>query len=341
MKLPSSNNIIAGKLFLAILFFFSIAMYAGKPGHKKIPSYTSEEKIDSAILFDQTVINTRDDEFGGTFTPDGNTIFFSKSVLRFYLDVICFSQYKNGKWDTPEVAPFSGVDRDFDPVISPDGKKMLFTSSRSVHGEKKSDYDIWMVTKIANGWSEPIHLDSPINTQYDEHFASMAANGNIYFSSTRPGALGGEGDGDIYRAPLINGKYSVAEHLLDSVSTPSEELDCLIAPDESFLLMGAYGRPDGYGNFDIFISKRVNGKFTASKNIGPKVNSRFRDYSPRISPDGKYLFFTSERGFLMRRDSSTYTYQELEDHLHSILNGSGNIYKIELEALGIKRPAVR
>ena len=39
----------------------------------------------------------------------------------------------------------------------------------------------------------------------------------------------------------------------------------------------------------------VNGQLPGTS--GPKVNSGFRDYSPRISPDGKYLFFTSEKDF--------------------------------------------
>ncbi len=321
------------------LFFYNKKIY-GYNGPGETPPYAKKEKLDSAVMFAPGVISSVDDDFGGSFTPDGKTCFFSKSVLRFYIDVICFSQFKNGKWGTPEVAPFSGVNRDFDPSVSPDGTKILFTSSRSVHGEIKNDYDIWMIEKKGNGWGEPIHLDSPINSSYDEHFASIAANGNIYFSSNRPGALGGDGDADFYKAPLIDGKYPVAEHLVDSVSTASYELDCVIAPDESFLLMGAYGRPDGYGNYDIFISKRVNGKLGPSKNIGPKVNTRFRDYSPRVSPDGKYLFFTSEKGFVMPRDSTTFTYQQLEDHLHSILNGSGNIYQIELSALGVEPPVV-
>jgi len=121
------------------------------------------------------------------------------------------------------------------------------------------------------------------------------------------------------------------------VSTPSYELDCTIAPDESFLLMGAYGRKDGYGNYDIFVSEKINGKWTASRNLGPKVNSRFRDYSPRISPDGKYLFFTSEKDFTVDTTKNISSFKDLKNGFQSILNGSGNIYQIELSALGLKQ----
>jgi WD40-like Beta Propeller Repeat len=215
---------------------------------------------------------------------------------------------------------------------------MVFTSNRPVNGELRSDYDIWIVEKKEDGnWSEPVHLDTIINSSYDEHFASIASSGTIYFSSNRPGAVGGDGDADFYYSKFVDGHYTAAVHLTDSVSTPSYELDCLIAPDESFLLMGAYGRPDGFGNYDIYISKKVNGKWTPSTNLGPKVNTKFRDYSPRISPDGKYLLFTSEKDFsAQKKDISSY--KELDDDLHGILNGSGNIYKIDLASLGIQYP---
>jgi hypothetical protein len=279
---------------------------------------------DPPVIFGEGVISINTDDFGGTFMPDGKTVFFSKSVLRFYIDVICYSEFRSGKWQEPKVAPFSGKYRDFDPTISPDGTKMVFTSNRPVNGEDKKNYDIWMVTKTAKGWSDPIHLDSTINSKYDEHFASISASGNIYFSSNRPGALGGEGDADFYMSKLVNGHYDVAEHLKES-STPSYELDCFVAADESYLLLGVYGGKDGLGNYDINISEKVNGVWTASRNLGAPVNSPFRDYSPRVSPDGKYLYFSSERS-----DKKDFTgYKDLYSTLTGVLNGSSNIYMVE------------
>jgi hypothetical protein len=283
---------------------------------------------DPPIIFGEGVISSNTDDFGGTFTPDGNTVFFTKSVLRSYIYVICYSEFRNGKWQEPRVAPFSGQYRDFDPVISPDGTKMVFTSNRPVRGEDKSDYDIWMVTKTTTGWSAPIHLDTTINSKYDEHFASISASGNIYFSSNRPGAVGGDGDADFYMARLVGTHYPTVEHLKES-STPWYELDCFVAADESYLLLGVYGAKDGLGNYDIHISEKENGLWTPSRNLGAPVNSSFRDYSPRVSPDGKYLYFSSERN-----EGKVFTdYKDLKSRLTSVLNGSGNIYYTELRPL--------
>jgi hypothetical protein len=59
----------------------------------------------------------------------------------------------------------------------------------------------------------------------------------------------------------------------------------------------AGGRPDGLGGFDLYISYNRNGILTKPANLGDKINSSGNESSPTISPDGKYFFWTSTRGF--------------------------------------------
>lgn len=285
--------------------------------------FDTDQKLDKPVLFADGIISTEDDEFGGTFASDGR-IYFSKSVPGSYLYVICFSEYRNGKWTEPEVAPFSGSYRDFDPVASPDGNTLLFASDRPIDSDNKNNYNIWTVKRSGKGWSEPAPLPAQINSEHDEHFASMAANGNIYFSSTRADAAGGS---DVYVSKFVNGSYTIAERL-DSVSTDAFELDVIISPDEKFLLVCAIGRQDGYGGFDIFISNRDGDSWPAATNLGTLVNTPFRDYSPRIAPGGKYLFFTSEKDFTSQGPSPS-NYNDMMKKFHSTLNGLGNIYQVE------------
>ncbi|AYB31897.1 PD40 domain-containing protein [Chryseolinea soli] len=295
--------------------------------------FAKKDKADTITLFGEGIISTPDDEFGGTFTPDGKTVFFSKSVPGSYFYTICFSEFKNGTWTAPQVAPFSGTYRDFDPVIAPDGETMLFASDRPVGDEAKHDYDIWMVQRTGTGWGKPTRLPEPVNSAFDEHFASMAASGNIYFSSTRPDSTGNQTGSDVYSSKRVDGTYKTAERM-NAVSTDAFELDVIIAPDESYILVGAAGRPDGLGGFDIFISRQVKGQWHEAVNAGPKINSPFRDYSPRISPDGKYLFFTSERDFTtLRKPTAPLTYPELVKFFRGTLNGLGNIYQIDLDEI--------
>jgi hypothetical protein len=153
--------------------------------------YSKPQVMTTPEMFGEGIISTPTDEFGGCFSDDGRVFYFSKSVPGSYLYVICSSEFRRGVWSTPTVMPFSGYYRDFDPVLSPDGKRMIFASDRPVSNEVKTDYDLWLVERLPTGWSSPVHLDTVINSTSDEHFGSIAANGNIYFSSTRPGARGG------------------------------------------------------------------------------------------------------------------------------------------------------
>ena len=295
-------------------------------------NFPERDKSTEARMFAEGSVSTSGNEFGGVFTPDGKEFYFTKSVPQSYFYMICESRLKNGKWSEPEAAPFSGRYRDFDAVISPDGSKLFFISDRPVHGKSKVDYDIWMVERLPSGWSEPQHLGSPINTDGSEWFASVSRNGTLYFAADRSG---GFRNTHIYRSRFVNGKYSEPEKLSNAINSESIETEPYIAPDESFLLFSSYGRKDGSGDWDIYISYNQNGEWTNARNLGPKVNTSARDYSPRLTPDGKYLFFTSERNFSTKPLERSLSYQDMVNDLHSSLNGNGNIYQIELGVLGV------
>ena len=268
------------------------------------------------------------------FTPDGKTLYFLRSTPTFSLWTIVFSQFANGRWTAPEVAPFSGQYSDADPFITSDGSRLYFISNRPVPGKAKPDLDIWMVEKTNNGWSEPKNPGAPINSPGNEWYPTIAANGTIYFGSDREG---GKGRTDIYRSRLVDGKYTEAENLGDVINTQFNEFEALIAPDERFLILMGGGRPEARGGFDLYISYNRNGAWTKPVNLGDKINSSGNEYSPTISPDGKYFFWTSVRSFadkpLEKRNNS----QELMKRLQSPGNGLGDIYYIDLSALNIEK----
>src|SRR5262249_46162841 len=122
------------------------------------PPYGSERPIPEPRLLAEGVISTPLDEFGAQPTDDGRTLFFCRSVPRFYLDTIFVSRFAAGRWSEPEVAPFSGVWRDYDPVLSADGSRLFFISDRPRTGSASQGYNIWYLEKTAGGWSEPRDL---------------------------------------------------------------------------------------------------------------------------------------------------------------------------------------
>jgi Tol biopolymer transport system component len=274
-------------------------------------------------------------ELNAAFTPDGKTLYFTKRTPRPMLWFILVSHFRNGKWSTPEIAEFSGQYSDFDPIISPDGTKLYFCSNRPVNGQSRQDFDIWVVEKTSTGWGAPRHLAAPINTNAQEYYPSVATDGTLYFSSTREG---GKGRGDIWRARLIDGKYSDPENVGEAINSQYFEGDPFIAPDESYLVFVSYGRPDGLGDGDLYLSFRQNGAWTKAINIGSGINSSALDFCPIVSPDGKYLFFTSERSFADRPLPARMTTEQWQKQLKGSGNGLGDIYRVDISVLNAHRP---
>jgi hypothetical protein len=60
------------------------------------------------------------------------------------------------------------------------------------------------------------------------------------------------------------------------------------------------------------------------------VNSAARDYSARVTPDGRYLFHASERGLPTDAHPARWTYREFTTALRGVRNGLGNTYQIDL-----------
>src|SRR6476661_10098444 len=67
-------------------------------------------------LFAEGIVSTSDDEFGGSLTPNGDTIYFSKPAPHSYrYSMLESHRMKGGTWSTPTMLPFSGRYTDSDP----------------------------------------------------------------------------------------------------------------------------------------------------------------------------------------------------------------------------------
>jgi len=295
-------------------------------------------RSDEPELFAPSVISTADDELNAAFTPDQATIYFSKSVPNNRMGVIMVSHSSRGRWSAPEIASFSGHYSDYDPFITPDGAHLFFISNRPRPGSPATPqrtFDIWVVDKNGTEWSAPRSFGPPINTDAQEFYPSVAANGTLYFSSSRPG---GKGAGDIYRSRLVDGQYTEPESLGDSINTAAHEGDPFIAPDESYLIFASYGRSDdlgtsGAGSGDLYLSRNVAGTWTKPRHLDAPLNSPAREYCPIVSPDGRFFYFSSYRGFADTLPIAPANAAALATQAHGIRNGLGNIYRVPVSAL--------
>ena len=221
-------------------------------------------------------------------------------------------------------AAILGEYRDSDPILAADGRTLYFVSHRPAQGLEANRFHAWAADRSAAGWTNLHALQGPINEKVNSEFISFAANGNEYFSSDRSGA-----SFDVYRSRLVDGKYQPAEKSGPAINDGRYTIEAFVAPDETYILLGSFAQ-DSLGNADLYISYNEGGNWSKPVNFGPAINSKARDYSPRISPDGKYLLFSSERGFPTEPHDHPVTYEEFARRIHGTLNGLGNIYRVPL-----------
>jgi Tol biopolymer transport system component len=169
---------------------------------------------------------------------------------------------------------------------------MIFAWRKNLDGSgSATELYLWSSTKTRDGWTNPIRFQAPINQGFDT-WPSLSVDKTLYFHSGRPGGLGRS---DIYMSQPEKGEYKNVKNLGKIINTKYTEHDPYVAPDGSYLLYSSF-KPGGYGEDDIYITyRKVNGTWTTPSNLGDKINSKYSDNRVYVSPDGKYLFYTSTR----------------------------------------------
>ena len=259
-------------------------------------------------------------------SPDGKEILFCMSAPPY--STILFTRWENDGWTDPEVVenlsdPFF---YNFEPCFSPDGKRLFFLSNRpdTTKGETKPDQDIWAMDKMENGWGIPYNLGAPVNTDDEEYYPSVTNNGTLYFTRAKKG----DPINYIYRSRLVDGKYSEPELLPENVNCGENRYNAYISRDEKFIIVPAVGIAGSFGGTDYYISFRnENDIWSEPVNMGPTVNTAGnREYSASLSPDGKYLFFMSQRALVI---PEKLTHKVMKEAFFDIGNSNSAIYWVD------------
>ena len=232
-------------------------------------------------IFASGFISTRYHEHSSpNFNSEMNEIIYTLSCE--YGHVMMITKLEDGEWSIPKAMEFSGKYSDDGHVRSSDGTKLYFRSKRPANFDTLNKaYTNWVVSKNDTGWSKPI----PNNFEA----YSFSCKGVNYFQANEDTT----GWDIFFSRPESD--YKKPKKLGSAINTVSTDATPFIASDESFLLFASMGREDGIGIMDLYISFRnENRTWSKAINMGEPINkeghiSRF----PRVSPDGKYLFYWS------------------------------------------------
>jgi Tol biopolymer transport system component len=242
-------------------------------------------------LLEPGEINSTYPEFGGSLSRKADRFFFNRTdSTRAHIELL-YSERKNNAWQMAVPIRFSDTSiRDVDPFVTAKGDFMYFSSDRT-HPDLPAGYNLWYSSQQDGEWSNPLPLDTLVNSGHDEVYCSLALNGTIYFARF-------EGNqSHIYFARPHENRFTAPVRLNIPLADTIRINNPAISPDESYILFVS-AQLNGVRNPDIYISRRLRlgtNSWSSPENLGPKVNSSSVEFAPFISPDQKWLYFTSER----------------------------------------------
>lgn len=278
--------------------------------------------------FISTPMNERD----FALSSDGKEIYYTISTPRSDFQTIVVSRQINpGQWISPEVVSFAGQYSDLEPAFSADGNTLYFASNRPLSGTEPKDFDIWKVSRDGKGWGIPVNVGSPVNTEFDEFYPSLTKTGHLYFTASYKGQ--GSGREDIYKAEWKDGNYQPPVALDSAINSRVDEFNAFVSPEEDYILYTSYGRQGDAGGGDLYISVKGNRNQWLPARAIKELNTRFLEYCPSVSRDGRILFLTSNRYQATKSFSKKATYQAIEDLWNQPLNTQGNIYWVDFRLI--------
>lgn len=245
-------------------------------------------------VFAPGLVSTEAPEFHPAFSHDGTQLYFSRMDSTFTSSILVTRDTGNG-WTDPAIAPFSGRFNDAAPFFSPDGSDLYFMSMRprSSEGGPGQDANLWRLPFEDVETAQPIHVGLPAGHAQGWWTARLHSDGFYYFGSA---ALAK----DLLRTRLVDGTFEPPESLGPVINDPDAvDVEPALAPDGSFIVFYSAGRPDQMGAGlvgDLYASfRRPDDSWGPPIHLGPEINSASEENWPVISPDGKYLFFSSGR----------------------------------------------
>ncbi len=268
-------------------------------------------------------INSEKSEYYPSVTFDDSLLVFTKRGEGFREDFMQ-STLRNGVFSK---ATLINGDINNEPskgaiTVSSDGDWLIFAGN---FHRGYGDFDLYISYATPQGWSEPENLGPNINSGYWDSSPCLSPDNRVlYFSSNRPGGIGGK---DLYMSNrLANGKWGPAINMGPFINTIGDETAPYMHADNQSFYFTSDGLP-GYGGTDLFICRRdANGDFSKPENLGYPINTIENEGSICISSNGLTAYYASDRADT-RGGLDLYTFSLREDiRPHKTLFVKGKVF---------------
>ena len=210
-------------------------------------------------------INTKYHEGTVSFSPDGNTMYFSResfyekvyerdSITKYKISVLNLYKSINqeGQWSEAEALSLNGDSYSVkNPSVSADGTTLYFASDKT---GGYGNFDIYSAPIDENGSvGDATNLGQKLNTEGQEMFPFISANNTLYFSSNGHLGLGGL---DVFFAKIVDGKVGPIRNVGIPVNGNADDFAFSIneETEEGFV---SSNREGGVGSDDIYSIKKI------------------------------------------------------------------------------------
>jgi Tol biopolymer transport system component len=278
------------KLIVKFMLLFTICISAQETGFTELtgPYLGQNPPLTDPALFAPGIVSNGTNHSSIAISTDEKEIYWSGVERK-----IWFTKLEGGCWTKPEVVQFCIKDSyEYDnPFITTDGNKLFFTSFRPGAVSQKKE-TIWYAERSQSGWTNPKPI-SPVVNQVPLHWSiSVSDSGTLYFQFQDASGKSSGGIGDIYYSKLVNGTYEKPVSIGSTINTPATETCPHIAPDESYIVFTRFDETN-VKNTGIFISYKDKSGNWLPPVMAEGGTKEKGGLSPRISPDGKYLFYVN------------------------------------------------
>ena len=239
--------------------------------------------------------------FRGQFSPDGQELYYFKKETPGEEDYrIYVSRLENGAWSEPKRMLIAGEVSELYPTLTPDGRRLVFSSYQPVPGDTSShpNAHLYVAERQGAGWGAPVLQRRASRIGWYHSGPMIGRDSALYFAITSPDwrtqiSIRSDWDGREYGTPV---PYAEAERWR------GWQRDRLVVwggqptPSDSVMLVGASARRgNGTEPADIYASFRRADGWSEPVPLGAGVNSEANENFAFTSPDGCELVFT--RGY--------------------------------------------
>jgi len=215
----------------------------------------------------------------------------------YFSDPIYYQDFWTQMSDPVKMPPVYNQTYHDGPVSFTGDEKMVFLT-RTLMGRGKKDGKLTRTNTMhifygnISNLKKAVLIPFPFNSEnYSVGHPSVSSDGSrLVFSSDMPGGNGGS---DLYMSELKEGKWSEPVNLGVEINSFLNEAFPYWSND-STLYFSSEGHP-GYGGLDIFISKLVDGKWSAPVNMLMPINSSYDDFGIVLQKNKSDGFFSSNR----------------------------------------------